>query len=131
MARIVVAEDESDILAVMQRLLARAGHEVIQATDGAAGWEAVQRHHPDLVVSDINMPVVSGTELCALIRSHAETRGIPVIFVSGNLIPGDTRPLEQATAVLSKPFLPRDLLACVEKVLQTGHTEGGEPTICP
>ena len=131
MATIVLADDERDILAVTQRLLTRAGHEVVVAADGAAAWEAIQRVRPAIVVSDLDMPIMSGTDLCARIREHAETRGLPVIFISGSLMPGDTEAVAQATAVLRKPFLARELTSCVEKARQAGHVEGQEPTICP
>jgi CheY-like chemotaxis protein len=131
MAAIVVAEDDRDILMVVQRLLARAGHDVVPTADGAEAWDAIQRQRPDLVVSDISMPRMSGTELCRLIRTHDATRDVPVLVISGHLIPGDTSAVEHATAVLRKPFLAQEFIACVDKVLQAGHVEGQGPAVCP
>ncbi|MFC4066599.1 response regulator [Actinoplanes subglobosus] len=131
MVAIVVAEDDHDILMVVQRLLTRAGHDVVPTADGAEAWEAIQRQPPDLVVSDISMPRMSGTELCRLIRTTEVTRDIPVLIISGHLIPGDTAAVEHATAVLRKPFLAREFASCVDKVLQTGHVEGQGPAVCP
>ncbi|AEV84943.1 putative transcriptional regulator ycf27 [Actinoplanes sp. SE50] len=129
MAVIVVAEDEPDLLTVTERLLRRAGHTVTAVTDGAAAWEAVQRDRPDIVVSDINMPQLSGLELCRRIRDNPDTRLLPVILYSGALVPGDPGPGEvRATAVLNKPFLARELIDCVDKVLDAGHIDGQVPT---
>jgi len=115
---IVVAEDHEDILFVLQRALERAGHEVVATTDGAAAWEAVRKHRPDVVVSDVDMPRMTGLDLCRAIRADEELRHIPVVLASGSLLPGDARAAEVgATATLLKPFLPAQLLACVAELL--------------
>ncbi|WP_433790633.1 response regulator [Actinoplanes sp. CA-252034] len=132
MALIVVAEDDGDIREVMTRVLRRAGHTVVETDDGAQALEAVREQRPDILVSDIDMPRMSGVELSRALRAEPATRDLPVVFVSGSLAPGDSRPgLAQATAVLFKPFLPRELSVCVEKVLNSGHTHGQEPSVCP
>jgi CheY-like chemotaxis protein len=124
-ALLVLAEDEDDIRMLAARILRRAGFTVIEATDGAAALAAVREHRPAAVVSDIDMPVLSGVGLCRALRADPETSDLPVIFVSGSLVPGDTRPRQaRATAVLLKPFLPGDLVACVEGVLRDGHRDG-------
>lgn len=65
------------------------------------------------------------------IRADTRTCRMPVVFVSGSLVPGDVRPERaQATAILCKPFLARDLTACVDKALRHGHVTGQDPTIC-
>ena len=126
MARIVVAEDDPDIRHVIVRVLRRAGHAVTEAADGGTALEHVRETQPDVVVSDIDMPRMSGVALCQAIRADQALAELPVIFVSGSLIPGDTRPADaRATAVLNKPFVPRDLLACLDAVLAApGHAVG-------
>ncbi|MEV8503196.1 response regulator [Actinoplanes sp. NPDC051475] len=115
---IVVAEDHEDILFVLQRALERAGHEVVATTDGAAALEAVRRHRPDVVVTDVDMPKMTGLELCRAIRADAGLRHIPVVLASGSMLPGDARAAEVgATATLLKPFLPAQLLACVAELM--------------
>lgn len=131
MASIVLAEDDPDLLDVTARLLRRAGHTVVACPDGAAAWEAVRLDPPDAVVSDIDMPRMSGVDLSRAIRADERTRHLPVILVSGSLMPGDSRPADaRATALLRKPFLPRELTDCVAKTLQTGHVDGQEPSVC-
>ncbi|MDI6104342.1 response regulator [Actinoplanes sp. NEAU-A12] len=125
-------DDDDDVRAVVVRILHRAGHTVVPAADGAAGLQAVRDHLPDLVVSDIDMPVMSGSDLCCALREDPGHSDLPVLFISGSLVPGDTRPIgAQATAVLRKPFTSAELLACVEKLLQGGHRPGQEPSTCP
>ncbi|MFC7531953.1 response regulator [Actinoplanes sp. GCM10030250] len=132
MALIVAVEDQVDIRDILVRVLKRAGHTVVEAADGAAGLQAVRKHQPDLVISDIDMPVMSGVEMSQAIRRDPESGKLPVIFVSGSLTPGDPRPVQgQVTAVLLKPFTPKELLACVEKVLAGEYGDGREPAACP
>ena len=121
MALIVVAEDDEDIRRIMVRVLQRADHTVVETADGAAALRAVLDHGPDLVVSDIDMPVMTGVELAQAIRADPVTKDLPVLLVSGSLVRGDTRPNEaQATAVLLKPFRPQELVASVERTLTAG-----------
>jgi CheY-like chemotaxis protein len=132
MASVVVAEDDDDIRHIVVRLLRRGGHTVVETPDGQAALERIRAEPPDAVVSDIDMPRLSGVQLCQAVRADPRTAALPVIFLSGSLMPGDTRPVDAgATAILSKPFMPRDLLACLDKALATGHLPGQGPTACP
>ena len=115
---IIVAEDHEDIRYILQRALERAGHQVITTADGAAALEAVRLHRPDVVVSDVDMPLMTGLDLCRAIRADADLRHIPVVLASGSLLPGDARAAEAgASATLLKPFVPAQLLACVAALL--------------
>jgi len=115
---IVVAEDHEDIRFVLQRALERAGHQVVTANDGAAALEAVRKHHPDVVVTDVDMPRMTGLDLCRAIRADERLKHIPVVLASGSMLPGDARAAEVgASATLLKPFLPAQLLACVTALM--------------
>jgi CheY-like chemotaxis protein len=119
---IVVAEDHDDIRFVLKRALEKAGHEVVEAEDGAAALEAVRRYRPDMVVTDVDMPRMTGLDLCRAIRADADLRHIPVVLASGSLLPGDTQAAEVgADATLLKPFLPAQLLACVASLLPSSR----------
>jgi CheY-like chemotaxis protein len=127
---IVVAEDHEDIRYVLQRALERAGHTVVAAVDGVEALEAVQQHRPDVVVSDVDMPRMTGLDLCRAIRADPELRDTPVVLISGALLPGDPRAIEAgASATLLKPFLPQDLLACVNDLIpdQASRSSGVPP----
>jgi CheY-like chemotaxis protein len=119
---IIVAEDHEDIRLVLKRALERAGHQVIVAEDGEAALDAVRRHRPEVVVTDVDLPRMTGLELCRAIRADADLRHIPVVLASGSLLPGDARAIEAgASATLLKPFLPAQLLACVAALLPPAH----------
>ncbi len=115
---IVVAEDHDDIRYVLQRALERAGHPVVATADGLEALEAVRRHRPDVLVSDVDMPRMNGLDLCRAVRADPALRHIPVVLVSGSLLPGDPRAVAAgASATLLKPFLPAQLLDCVRRLL--------------
>jgi CheY-like chemotaxis protein len=115
---IVVAEDHEDILYVLKRTLERAGHAVIAVMNGQEALEAVREHKPDMVVSDVDMPRMTGLDLCRAIRADEGLRHIPVVLASGSMLPGDERAAAAgATATLLKPFLPTQLLECVRSLL--------------
>jgi CheY-like chemotaxis protein len=111
MATIVTAEDDDDIRMVTTRCLRRAGHTVVAAPDGAQALHAVRQHRPDVVITDVEMPHLTGLQLCRAIRDDPELQAIPVVLVSGSIHPEDPRAVEAgATDILTKPFLPSDLL---------------------
>jgi CheY-like chemotaxis protein len=121
MTLLVVADDHDDIRMIMVRVLRREGYTVVEAPDGAVALAAVREHAPAAVVSDIDMPVMSGVELCRGIRADPATADLPVILVSGSLTPGDDRPRQAAaTAVVTKPFTPRELVDAVGQALSGG-----------
>lgn len=100
--------------------LSKAGFNVETARDGQAGWEAVQREVPALVITDYQMPRMNGLELCANIQTlPAETR--PTVFLlTAKGMELDAAQLKAELGidrVLMKPFSPRDLLRNVEEVL--------------
>jgi len=116
MARILVVDDERALLDELRETLARAGHEVRCATNGAEALESIRAQAPDLVLSDIDMPKLGGYQLLSTLRSaHPELGEIPFLFLSkmaqpGHLIEG----LELgADDYIPKPFEARELLARV------------------
>jgi len=129
--KIVVIEDEPDILEVLSFNLRREGFDVVGASSGGAGLQAVARESPDLVLLDLLLPGVDGLDVCRRLRSQPETARIPVIMV--------TAKSEESDVVLGlgvgaddyiqKPFSPRELVARVKAVLRRTHGEdnGAEP----
>jgi DNA-binding response OmpR family regulator len=115
--RILVAEDDDDIRRLNTELLADSGYKVDAAADGAIAWDALQLNHYHLLVTDYNMPRMSGVEL--LLKLHAASMALPVILVSGT-IPSEKlkrHPWLQIDATLLKPYAPDELLAIVKIVL--------------
>ncbi|MEO5969161.1 MAG: ATP-binding protein [Bdellovibrionia bacterium] len=112
--RIVVADDNADMLDYVRRLLADR-YEIISASDGKAALEAIQTHRPDLVISDVMMPVMDGIELLRILRADATIRSIPVILLSARAgEESKTSGLESgADDYLVKPFSANELLVRV------------------
>ncbi len=112
MARIVVAEDERDILDLIVFILQTAGHEVIPVNNGRDAVETVKREKPDLVLLDVRMPYMDGYEACKHIKEDPETASIPVVFLSARGQEGEIRTgLELgAEKYILKPFSPMQLL---------------------
>jgi CheY-like chemotaxis protein len=124
MVSIVMVEDDDDIRSMTAQMLRWAGHTVVEAADGAAGLQAITACVPDLVVSDVDVPVISGLELCQQLRARPETTGLPVLLISGCVMPGDIADARASSgAVLVKPFRRADLLERVRKLAQTVRVE--------
>lgn len=87
-ARILIVDDDPDILELFGVLLEKAGYEVNKAEHALAAVAAVVRAAPDLILADIRMPIVDGKELAHELKSHPDSRDIPVIAVTGYDIPG-------------------------------------------
>jgi DNA-binding response OmpR family regulator len=116
MSRILVVDDEPDQRFLLRRIFERAGHEVIDAVDGAAALRAVRESPPDLVVTDIMMPVMGGAELIRCLRSEPATAAILILAASG-----DTHLAGGADAVVPKPYSWRHLLAVADALLREGR----------
>jgi CheY-like chemotaxis protein len=118
MAVVVTAEDDEDIRMIVTRSLRRAGHHVIAVSDGVQGLAAVREHHPDAVVTDLDMPHMNGLQLCREMRRDPLLRHIPVVVVSGAIGVRDLDALEAgATVVVPKPFVASELLHHLEVLL--------------
>lgn len=115
MALIVVAEDDSGTLKLIQVVLRNQGHSVLTASDGHAAWLLIREHRPDLVVSDINMPGATGFELLRAVREHDDLNQIPFILLTSlqerrNMRQGMTL---GADDYLTKPVRPAELADAV------------------
>jgi len=112
--RVLVVEDNDDLLQFMKYALSDE-FEVITSNDGVPGWEAVKKHLPDLVISDVMMPDMDGFELCRLIKSTYETSHIPVVLLTA--LSGRAEQLQGlglgADDYLTKPF---DLTLLKQKI---------------
>lgn len=116
--RILVVEDDGDIRRLNTDILIYSGYHVDAAEDGAAAWDTLQLNSYDLLITDNEMPKVSGVEL--LKKLHAVRMAMPVIMATGKLPEAEftSHPWLQPTATLLKPFTCDELLGTVEKVLR-------------
>lgn len=118
MALIVTVDDHEDVRALIATFLQRAGHTVITAADGATGLDRVREHRPDIVITDVDMPRMTGLQLCDAINQDPSLRHIPVMLVSGSIHPDDPRAeYAGAAALIGKPFVPRQLLETLQRLL--------------
>jgi len=110
-----VVDDEPTQRSILRRIFERAGHEVADAGDGAAALRAVAESRPDLVVTDMMMPVMDGPEFIRRLRCEPATAGIPILAASG-----DSRLAEGADAVVPKPYSWRHLAEVADALLRDG-----------
>jgi len=120
MKKILVVDDEKDILDFVRRLLTRGGFKVITSSDGKEGLEKVYSEAPDLMILDINMPVMDGWEVCRKIRGDPLYKHLPIIMLTVRRTKVDQlRGLDLGgDEYITKPFYPKELLARVKTVLQ-------------
>ena len=114
-SRILVADDTESIRTLFRKLLGADGHDVIAVADGLAALDAVQEHHPDVVLLDITMPQLDGLEVCRRLKSDPATRLTPVVLVTGlSDLQDRIKGIEAgADEFLSKPVHPLELRARV------------------
>jgi len=119
--RILVVEDQDDNRQILRDLLTSADFEVIEAVDGEAGLAAAAAHRPDLILMDIQLPVMDGYEATRRLKADAVLRAIPVIAVTSYGLVGDADKARAAgcDGYISKPYSPRQLLAKVREYLSS------------
>ncbi|MBS3735082.1 MAG: response regulator [Phycisphaerae bacterium] len=124
---VLVVDDEAHILHVVSMKLRNAGYAVTTAMDGEEALELCRAEPPDLLITDYQMPLLSGVELCKALRRNEQTRDIPAIMLTARGFDIDAEETRQAgiTVVLSKPFSPREMRRAVDDLLNNGHDARG------
>ncbi|MBW6399106.1 response regulator transcription factor [Roseomonas sp. HJA6] len=130
MPTILIADDDPHIRNVIRFALARDGLTVLEAADGAAALDLVAREKPDLLVLDVMMPEMDGTELCRRLRRDSD---VPIIFLSSR-----DEELDRVLGLelggddyMTKPFSPRELVARVRAVLRRRDGRAVPPAAAP
>ena len=116
--RILVVDDDTGIRKIGAEVLARYGYQVDAAEDSATGWKALQAHTYDLLITDLDMPKLSGLKLVKRLR--AARLALPVILASGTMTPQELNrnPWLHLSGALLKPVSPEQLLQTVQAVLR-------------
>lgn len=124
MAKILVAEDERDIRDLIAFTLRFAGHEVVTAVNGEEAYQLALKEVPDLILSDVRMPKMTGYEACKLIKAEPTLQHIPIVFLSakGQELEVQTGLSAGADEYLLKPFAPDQLTKKVTEIL--GRAKG-------
>ncbi len=128
MARILIAEDDAHVLRVLSMWLARNGHELLEARDGAQAQEILADTEVDLLVSDVNMPEVDGLELVKWVRSR-KSESLPILLLSSRCDQDSITAelLEYDIRVHPKPFSPSRLVVEIEQLLARSVCGGTGP----
>jgi two-component system cell cycle response regulator DivK len=116
---ILVVEDEKDNRQILRDLLGNAGYELTEAENGEEAIAAIAKRRPNLILMDIQLPIIDGYEATRRIRTNPDLRSVPIIAVTSCALAGDE---DKALAAgcdgyVSKPYSPRDLLAKVRTYL--------------
>lgn len=125
--RVLVVDDEAHIVQVVSLKLRNVGYDVITAVDGEEGYELACREHPDLIITDYQMPYMTGLELCQQLAGNTQTAGIPVLMLTarGYALDDQDLVIGNIKDVLSKPFSPRLIVAQVNKLLSNDDVTTG------
>jgi two-component system, cell cycle response regulator DivK len=120
--RILVIEDQPDNRTILRDLLSAAGYAVLEAEDGEAGVAKALAERPDLILMDIQMPLVDGYEATRRIKAEPGMAATPIIAVTSYALAGDEAKTKAAgcDGYVAKPFSPRALLAEVRRFLGPG-----------
>ncbi len=121
--RILIVDDEPDLLELVRFHLAQAGLEVSVCLSGREGLERVQQHPPDLLVLDLMLPDLSGTEICRRIRADARLADLPIVMLTakGEEVDRVVGFELGADDYVTKPFSPRELTLRVQAILRRGR----------
>ncbi|MFH2092612.1 MAG: response regulator [Pseudomonadota bacterium] len=116
---ILIVDDSMSIKTIVQKGLERSGFQVLTAENGKAALAVLNKIKPDMILSDIDMPVMNGYEFCEAVRSNSELRNIPFMVMSANSDRGNMNRMVQqgAVAYICKPFNIDQLVIMVEKIL--------------
>ena len=124
MAKILVVDDEPDILRVVVKIMEARGHSVITATDGAIAIETAGKETPDVVILDVNLPKMDGFEVCKRLKTGETTKHIPIVMMTAAYVSvedADKGTELGADEYVIKPFLREVLIHNVERLLPGGN----------
>lgn len=120
MSKIILSVDDSaSVRQMVQLTLQSAGYQVLQASDGSDGLAKAQETSVDMIITDLNMPVMNGLTLIQELRKLPAYRGVPIVFLTTESDDGIKRQAKDAGATgwITKPFQKEQLVAVVKKVL--------------
>ncbi len=125
-AKVLVADDEIHIVHVVTLKLRNNGYKVIPAEDGKMAYDLACEEQPDIIVTDYQMPNLSGLELIEKLRTNEQTKDIPVVMLTARNfdIEEEKKAELKISDCLSKPFSPKELLRSLEDVLFQNKVTG-------
>ncbi|MFA5350001.1 MAG: response regulator, partial [Candidatus Omnitrophota bacterium] len=129
--KILIVEDEKDIIKMLEYNLKKEGFKVIAARDGEDALDLALREYPDLILLDLMLPGIDGLEVCRTLRKDTKTAPIPIIMLTAKSQESDkVVGLELgADDYITKPFSPRELIARIKAVLRRAAEKEKTPEI--
>ena len=125
MSKLILAvEDQEDNMQILRDMLLAADYEIVEAVNGEEALAAIAKRRPDLILMDIQLPIMDGYEATRRIKADPTLRSIPVIAVTSHAL-GDGEEKARAAGCddfVAKPFSPRQLLAKIKEYLRSGAT---------
>lgn len=120
MAKLLIVDDEKQLVEMVQMRLEANGYEVLTASDGQEGLQMAKTEKPDLIMLDVMMPKMDGYKVCGLLKNDARYKNIPIILFSARAQQQDADVAKEAgaDAYVTKPFEPPVLLAKIKELLK-------------
>ena len=117
--KIMIVDDEPDVVTMIENALKSDGFIVVRAYDGIEALDLVSIENPDLILLDIMMPMMSGYEVCEQIKANPQTQHIPIVCITSAHASDALAQSQRAGAatLITKPFLPAELLAQIRRHL--------------
>ncbi|MFA5251707.1 MAG: response regulator [Phycisphaerae bacterium] len=125
MKKILVVDDEKDMLLILEKRLTAAGYSVVTTNKGTNAVSLAKSHHPDIIILDVVMPGMDGGEVAAKLKEHPLTRNIPVIFLTALLTKTEEYQGDHTVSsniTFAKPFDIGELLARIKELLCSATT---------
>jgi two-component system, cell cycle response regulator DivK len=118
--RILVVEDQPDNRQIIRDMLAPTDYEITEAEDGQQALEAIAKRRPDLILMDIQLPIIDGYTATRKIKADPALQSIPIIAVTSYALSGEEKKAREAGCddYVPKPFSPRQVLAKIRQYLQ-------------
>ncbi len=120
--RILIVDDDPDIVLMVGTRLKAHSYEIISAIDGQTGYDMAQKEKPDLIILDLMLPKMDGYKVCALLKRDYRYAKIPILMFTAKAQQEDMKLAEEmgADAFMAKPFRAEDLLAKIRELLPAG-----------
>lgn len=118
--RILIIEDEKQIVEALKLRLEANGYDILTAADGADGLLLARQKKPDLIILDVLLPKMNGYKVCRMLKFDENYKSIPIIMLTAKVLPGDIEQGLQsgANAYLTKPFKAEELLEKIKSLLK-------------
>ena len=126
--KILIADDEAHIMHVLLLKLQNAGYDIVTAVDGEEALDLCLAEKPDLVITDFQMPFMSGLAMLRRLRQHEDMGNMPAIMLTAREFDISPSDIQEAgiSVIMAKPFAPREVLAKVRELLGETQPIGAE-----